>query len=63
MDTYVCSMCGWEYKPEKGFPVFGVKPGTPFEEVPEDFSCPVCGARKVHFMPRELRRGATPPQG
>lgn len=58
MNKYVCGMCGWEYKPEQGFPVFGVKPGTPFEDLPEDFCCPVCGARKVHFFATdELNKG------
>ena len=56
MTTHVCGMCGWEYDPEKGFPVFGVKPGTAFEDLPDDFCCPVCGARKRNFLPKELRR-------
>ena len=47
--------------PEKGFPVFGVRPGTAFEDLPEDFSCPVCGARKRNFLPKELRRPPEPP--
>ena len=55
MQKYVCGKCGWVYNPEEGFPVFGVKPGTPFEELPESFACPVCGARKEHFQSGETR--------
>jgi rubredoxin len=55
MEKYICSMCGWEYDPEKGFPVFQAKPGTPFEKLPDDFCCPVCGADKSNFMPRTPR--------
>ena len=50
---YKCETCGWEYNSQKGFPVFGVKPGTPFEEVPDDFCCPVCSAPKKRFSPME----------
>jgi rubredoxin len=61
MRTYVCGMCGWEYDPQQGFAVFGAKPGTAFEDLPEDFCCPVCGARKKHFLPRDLAGpGQTP---
>ncbi len=56
MEKHICSMCGWEYDPERGFPVFGVQPGTPFEDVPETFACPVCGALKKNFMPRRPAR-------
>ena len=55
MNKYVCGKCGWVYNPTEGFPVFGVKPGTPFESIPETFCCPVCGARKQHFLPGESR--------
>ncbi len=64
MDTYVCGMCGWEYHPEQGFPVFGAKPGTAFEDLPDDFCCPVCGASKANFLPKELPpRGPAPDAG
>ena len=53
MEKYTCSMCGWVYDPQQGYPASEIKPGTPFEDLPDDFCCPVCDARKVHFMPME----------
>ncbi len=49
MDKYRCIPCGWLYDPAKGDPENGVAPGTPFEELPEDWSCPLCGADKSQF--------------
>jgi len=49
MDKYQCSVCGYIYDPEKGDPDGGIKPGTKFEDVPEDWTCPVCGASKDQF--------------
>ena len=49
MDKYRCIPCGWVYDPAKGDPENGVAPGTPFEELPEDWSCPLCGADKSQF--------------
>lgn len=49
MDKYRCIPCGWVYDPVKGDPENGVAPGTPFEELPEDWSCPLCGADKSQF--------------
>jgi rubredoxin len=49
MDKYVCSFCGNICDPEKGDPARGIKPGTPFEELPDDWGCPVCGASKENF--------------
>ena len=49
MDKYVCKVCGYVYDPEKGDPDNGVKPGTKFENLPEDWTCPVCGAGKDQF--------------
>ena len=46
---YVCDICGWEYDPETGHPEGGIAPGTPWEEVPEDFQCPLCFAEKEQF--------------
>ena len=51
MQKYECKVCGYIYDPEKGDPDSGIKPGTPFEEIPEDWSCPVCGATKSQFEP------------
>ena len=49
MSKYVCDLCGWEYDPEAGYPEGGIAPGTPWEEVPADFVCPLCGASKEEF--------------
>ncbi len=49
MDTYECTVCGYIYDPEKGDPDSGIAPGTPFEELPDDWVCPVCGAAKDQF--------------
>ncbi len=44
-----CSVCGWIYDPKDGDPDNGVKPGTPFEQIPDTWVCPVCGATKDQF--------------
>jgi flavin reductase (DIM6/NTAB) family NADH-FMN oxidoreductase RutF/rubredoxin len=49
MDKYVCKVCGYVYDPEKGDPSNGVEPGTKFEDIPDDWVCPVCGASKADF--------------
>lgn len=49
MAKYVCEVCGWEYDPEVGVPEAGIDPGTPWEKVPEDFECPLCGVGKDQF--------------
>jgi len=49
MVKYRCKVCGYVYDPEKGDPESGIKPGTPFEELPEDWVCPICGAGKEEF--------------
>jgi len=49
MAKYRCTVCGYIYDPEQGDPDGGVKPGTPFEKVPDDWVCPVCGAVKSEF--------------
>lgn len=49
MDKYTCIPCGWTYNPEVGDPKRGIAPGTSFEELPEDWTCPICGAEKQMF--------------
>jgi flavin reductase (DIM6/NTAB) family NADH-FMN oxidoreductase RutF/rubredoxin len=49
MGKYKCKVCGYEYDPEKGDPDSGIKLGTPFEALPDDWVCPVCGAAKTEF--------------
>jgi rubredoxin len=46
-----CVVCGFVYDPAVGDPDGGIPPGTPFEEVPGDWVCPVCGASKDMFEP------------
>jgi rubredoxin len=49
MDKYECSICGYVYDPAVGDPDNGVAPGTKFEDIPEDWVCPTCGAPKSEF--------------
>lgn len=49
MDKWICNICGWEYDPAKGDPDSGIDPGTPFEDLPDDWVCPECGAGKDMF--------------
>jgi rubredoxin len=54
MELYVCTVCGYEYDPEVGDPDGGIDPGTPFEEIREDWVCPICGATKDEFEPADV---------
>lgn len=47
--TYTCKICGFQYNPEEGDPTAGIPPGTPFEDLPEDYKCPICNAGKEYF--------------
>ncbi|KAA0205189.1 rubredoxin [Lawsonia intracellularis] len=51
MTKYECDVCGWVYDPEEGDPEHGIAPGTAFEDIPDDWVCPVCGAGKADFSP------------
>ena len=46
---YVCDVCGYVYDEELGDPENGIEPGTPWDELPEDFACPLCGGGKDLF--------------
>jgi len=46
---YRCTVCGYIYDPEEGDPDGGIAPGTSFEQIPDDWVCPVCGASKADF--------------
>lgn len=48
---YICDVCQWVYSEEDGVPEAGIAPGTKWEEVPEDFVCPVCFVGKEQFSP------------
>ncbi len=49
MKNYRCSVCGYIYDPYRGDPRANIPGGTPFEELPEGWVCPVCGASKEMF--------------
>ena len=49
MAKYRCTVCGYVYDPEQGDPDSGIKPGTAFEDIPDDWVCPVCGVAKDQF--------------
>ncbi len=51
MEKYVCEVCGWVYDPAVGDPENGIKPGTAFAELPDDWVCPLCGVGKDQFEP------------
>lgn len=49
MRTWMCLICGWIYDEEAGLPEEGIAPGTLWEDVPPNWVCPECGARKEDF--------------
>ena len=51
MQKYECMLCGYIYDPAKGDPDNGVEPGTAFEDLPDVWVCPECGASKDDFEP------------
>jgi len=53
MSKWTCAVCGYEYDPAQGDPENGVQPGTAFEDLPEDWVCPLCGAPKDEFEKSE----------
>lgn len=50
---YICDVCGYVYDETLGDPDNGIAPGTTWEELPEDFVCPLCGVGKDDFSPEE----------
>lgn len=53
MKKYICTPCGYIYNPAVGDPDEDVAAGTAFEDLPEDWVCPVCGEDTSHFLPIE----------
>jgi rubredoxin len=51
MQKYECDTCGYVYDPEEGDPENGIAPGTAFEDLPDDWGCPLCGVGKEDFHP------------
>ena len=53
MKKYVCTPCGYVYDPEIGDPDNGIAPGTAIEDLPDDWTCPICGVGKDEFEVEE----------
>jgi rubredoxin len=51
--NYVCVVCGYVYDPAVGDVENGIQPGTQFEDLPDDWTCPLCGVGKEDFEPEE----------
>ena len=51
MKKYKCLLCSYVYDPQIGDPETGIAPGTAFEDIPEEWTCPECGAPKDQFEP------------
>jgi rubredoxin len=49
MKKYECEICSWIYDPAVGDPEGGIAPGTAFEDIPDSWVCPLCGATKADF--------------
>ena len=49
MEKYICTICEYVYDPEQGDPENGIEPGTAFEDLPDDWVCPLCGVGKDEF--------------
>ena len=50
LDRHECRACGYVYEPDKGDNTQGIPPGTPFEELPPNWRCPICSARAAAFQ-------------
>lgn len=53
MMKYVCNVCGYVYDPEMGDPDSNIPAGTAFDDLPDDYECPICGVGKEDFSPEE----------
>jgi rubredoxin len=53
MDKYECSVCGYIYNPDVGDPKHNIPSGTPFEQLPDKWVCPVCGSPKSVFVKKK----------
>ena len=50
MEKYKCIICGYLYDPDEGEPSTGINPGISFDDLPDDYICPICGAGKEDFI-------------
>lgn len=53
MEKYICVVCGYIYDEAVGDPDNGVQPGTKFEDIPDEWVCPLCGVTKTDFEKQE----------
>ena len=53
MKKYICTVCEYIYDPAQGDPESGIEPGTAFEDISDDWTCPLCGVGKEGFEPYE----------
>ncbi len=53
MKEYTCTVCGWVYNEADGWPDANIAPGTKWEDIPDDFVCPLCGVGKDMFEENE----------
>ena len=53
MKKFRCSVCGYVYEPAAGDPDNGIEPGTSFDDLPDNWECPLCGVGKDDFEPDE----------
>ncbi|SDJ86892.1 FAD-dependent oxidoreductase [Microbulbifer yueqingensis] len=60
--VWECQICGWIYDESKGWPEDGIAPGTRWEDIPEHWSCPECGAAKAEFLMLEVEAASEPPR-
>lgn len=54
MSKYICNACGYVYDPELGDPDNGIAPGTKFEDLPDSWTCPLCGVSKAEFSEEQV---------
>ncbi len=50
MEKKTCKICGYTYNPEEGDPENGIAPGTPFDQLPDEWKCPICNCTKSYFV-------------
>ena len=60
MKRYACTVCSYGYQPVLGDPDNGIPAGTPFENLPDNWRCPWCGATKAQFVPEEQQQDDLP---
>ncbi|GAG49848.1 unnamed protein product [marine sediment metagenome] len=54
MNIWECEVCGFIYSQSEGLPEEGIKPGTAWDDIPDDWCCPECGVAKEDFTMRKV---------